>query len=148
MPGIYKWIKSNEIVRRLSDGGVIPNDSGNRDWREFQGWLGQGNTPDPEDTPPSAGEITASQRTLAVDLFMTDPQPIAKVVRGASLVTMDEINRLSQAIEGLKGALTAAGTTTIATLKSAVNALPTLQDRQATQIKTAIQNKINGGPAD
>ena len=28
-------------------GAFIPNDTGNRDWREYQEWLAKGNTPDP-----------------------------------------------------------------------------------------------------
>ena len=39
-------------VRRLRDGASIPASNDNRDWREYQEWLAQGNTPDPADPPP------------------------------------------------------------------------------------------------
>jgi hypothetical protein len=54
-------------VLRLDDGAYIPNDPRNRDWREYQDWIAEGNTPLPIDPPPppptaaekidSAGEI-------------------------------------------------------------------------------------------
>ena len=45
---------------KLTDGGVvdadsgrlIPEDAGNRHWREFVDWQGNGNSPDPADPPP------------------------------------------------------------------------------------------------
>jgi len=37
-------------VLRLADDVHIPDDSENRDWQEYQVWLGEGNTPDPEYT--------------------------------------------------------------------------------------------------
>jgi hypothetical protein len=39
-------------IKRLSDGAFIPNDPGNRDYREYLDWLEAGNTPDPAPAPP------------------------------------------------------------------------------------------------
>ena len=36
-------------IQRTSDGASIPADPDNADWREFQAWLADGNTPDPVD---------------------------------------------------------------------------------------------------
>ena len=36
-------------VFRVTDGAFIPDAPGNKDWKEYQRWLGQGNTPDPAD---------------------------------------------------------------------------------------------------
>ena len=47
VPLTYK-LSSTGIIR--SDGACIPNSEGNRDWREYQEWLADGNTPEPEFT--------------------------------------------------------------------------------------------------
>jgi len=39
-------------IKRLSDGAFIPNDPGNRDYREYLEYLEAGNTPEPAPTPP------------------------------------------------------------------------------------------------
>jgi len=49
----YK-LQSNGYVVRLEDGAWIPPDAGNADWRAFQEWLGEGNTPQAADPPPPA----------------------------------------------------------------------------------------------
>jgi hypothetical protein len=47
MSKMYK-LMPNGVMR--SDGACIPSTSANRDWREYQRWLAEGNTPDPEYT--------------------------------------------------------------------------------------------------
>jgi hypothetical protein len=47
----YK-IMSNVLLQRLIDGAFIPVEPGNKDYREYQRWLAQGNTPTPADPPP------------------------------------------------------------------------------------------------
>ena len=39
-------------IKRLSDGAFIPNDPGNRDYREYLEYLEAGNTPEPAPAPP------------------------------------------------------------------------------------------------
>jgi hypothetical protein len=46
----YKLTESG--VLDTETGAHIPNNEGNRHWREYQEWLAEGNTPDPADPPP------------------------------------------------------------------------------------------------
>jgi hypothetical protein len=48
---MYQLTTSASIIR-LSDGATIPNDPGNRDYREYLEWLEAGNTPEPAPAPP------------------------------------------------------------------------------------------------
>ena len=48
---MYQLTTSTSIIR-LTDGATIPNDPGNRDYREYLDWLAAGNTPEPAPAPP------------------------------------------------------------------------------------------------
>jgi hypothetical protein len=47
----YQLTTGTSIIR-LSDGAFIPNDPGNRDYREYLEYLEAGNTPEPAPAPP------------------------------------------------------------------------------------------------
>jgi hypothetical protein len=45
-------LTTSTSIKRLPDGAFIPNDPGNRDYREYLDWLDAGNTPEPAPAPP------------------------------------------------------------------------------------------------
>ena len=47
----YQLTTSTSIIR-LSDGAHIPDDPGNRDYKDYLEWVNEGNTPLPAPTPP------------------------------------------------------------------------------------------------
>ena len=51
---MYQLTSSTSIIR-LSDGALIPQAPGNRDYREYLDWLEAGNTPEPAPPPPAPG---------------------------------------------------------------------------------------------
>lgn len=57
---MYK-LSENGVTLTREDGSVlsIPNAEGNRHWREYQEWLAEGNTPEPEFTDE---ELAAKQQ--------------------------------------------------------------------------------------
>lgn len=46
-----KYKLTNTGVQNTETGAFIPAAAGNRDWGEYQQWLSEGNTPDPQYTP-------------------------------------------------------------------------------------------------
>ncbi len=50
----YRLTATESSVIRIADKAIIPNDTGNRDWVEYQKWLAAGNTPEPYVAPPPA----------------------------------------------------------------------------------------------
>lgn len=60
---MYKLLNySDTMVLRLADNAYIPFDTRNGDYRLYQDWLGEGNTPEPADSlPPEVTSCTPWQ---------------------------------------------------------------------------------------
>ena len=60
-------------VTRASDKASIPNDDGNRDWREYLEWIDAGNTATPYTPEPVTIVQVEAQRRQA---FVTESDPL------------------------------------------------------------------------
>lgn len=85
-------------VRRLLDNADIPNDPVNRDWRKYQAWLAEGNTPDPEFT---AEELAAQKQwekrqieITIVDMRLRKDAANAEGFTGLEAETQAELGKL------------------------------------------------------
>tara|TARA_R110000868_G_scaffold236493_2_gene490514 strand:+ start:728 stop:958 length:231 start_codon:yes stop_codon:yes gene_type:complete len=68
---MYQLTTSTSIIR-LSDGAFIPNDPGNRDYREYLDWLDAGNAPEPAPAPPVLPVLTTEQKLEAAGLTVVE----------------------------------------------------------------------------
>jgi hypothetical protein len=121
MAETYKWLTLNQLVKRGSDGASIPNDPGNKDWKQFQL---DGGVATPADPLPTPAAITADARSGAVAQFSSDPSSTAKLTRAILLTIFDEINVIRSLLPG----------------PPAPRTIP--------QFQAAVQAKINSGAAD
>ena len=77
----YQLTTSTSIIR-LSDGAFIPNDPGNRDYREYLDWLDAGNTPEPAPAPPPP---PPSYTAFWEGLLATD---VYQAIRGQAAISL------------------------------------------------------------
>jgi hypothetical protein len=85
---MYKINSANTILR-LSDNAVIPDDTSNKDYREYLEWLDEGNTPLPEDPAPEP-EIQCSAYQIRVALNHFDLRgSVEELVTTSDLVVKD-----------------------------------------------------------
>ena len=65
-------LTTSTSIKRPSDGAFIPNDPGNRDYREYLDWLEAGNTPEPAPVPELAPVLTTEQKLEAAGLTVAE----------------------------------------------------------------------------
>ena len=66
---MYKITASG--VRRLSDNTDISTDPTSKDWRKYQKWLDEGNTPEPKETEEEK-EISKGRKIKALEIAIVD----------------------------------------------------------------------------
>jgi hypothetical protein len=62
-------LTSADHIRRLADNATIPNDPGNRDYREYLAWIEAGNEPLPPDPVPVVVPQTVSMAQARLALI-------------------------------------------------------------------------------
>lgn len=67
----YTLTQYSYIIRDI-DGACVPDDPANTDWKAYQQWLAEGNTPSPYVPPPPAPEPTIEEKLESVGLSIDD----------------------------------------------------------------------------
>ena len=101
-----KYKLTNEGVQNVEMGAFIPANPANRDWRKYQAWLAEGNTPDPEFT---AGELVAQKQrkikqieTSIVDMRLRKDAANLEGFSGLETETQVEIDKLRAELIAVK----------------------------------------------
>ena len=129
---MYQLTTSTSIIR-LSDNACIPNDPGNRDYREYLDWLEAGNTPEPAPAPPAPGpDYLAFWDALTTSTIYT-------AIREQSFVSL-QMNTLATEFIALIGDAKAGRANEVAIQASmaAILATGTFTAAQLTELQTAL----------
>jgi hypothetical protein len=128
-------LTSGETILRLSDGAHIPQDPGNRDYREYLDWLEEGNTPLPAPPPPPpAPDYFTFWDALTTSTIYT-------AIREQSFVSLP-MNTLATELIALLGDAKAgrANETAIQQSMGAILTTGTFTAAQLTELQTALES--------
>jgi len=67
----YQLTQSDTILR-LADNAFIPQDPANIDYKEYQDWLAEGNTPEPAPELPTPPVLTTEEKLNAAGLTVAE----------------------------------------------------------------------------
>ena len=129
---MYQLTTSTSIIR-LSDNACIPNDPGNRDYREYLDWLEAGNTPEPAPAPPAPGpDYLAFWDALTTSTIYT-------AIREQSFTSLP-MNTLATELIALLGDAKAgrANEFAIQASMAAILSVGTFTEEQLTELQTAL----------
>ena len=71
-------LTSGITILRLSDNAYIPQDTGNRDYREYLEWTEAGNTPEPAPAPPAPAPLTLAEKLASIGLTIDQLKEVLK----------------------------------------------------------------------
>lgn len=69
------YINTNGFISLSLDNGTMflpSEDNGTPEWREYQAWLNEGNTPEPAPEPPVPPTLTTEQKLEAAGLTVAE----------------------------------------------------------------------------
>jgi hypothetical protein len=71
----YQLTTNTSIKLPLENGSIMflpPQNNGTPEWREYQAWLDEGNTPEPAPEPPAPPVLTTEQKLEAAGLTVAE----------------------------------------------------------------------------
>ena len=88
-------LTSGDTILRLSDNAYIPQAPGNRDYREYQAWLSEGNTPLPAPVEAPPAEPTLPEKLTRIGLT---PADLVAVLESEADIRVADLKRAIQAV--------------------------------------------------
>ena len=65
-------LTTHDSILRLADNAFIPQDGGNRDYREYLDWLDAGNMPEPAPMVEPPAPLTPAEKLAAAGLTVAE----------------------------------------------------------------------------
>jgi hypothetical protein len=95
---VYSLTNDSSVIRD-ADGACIPPDDRNADWKDYQAWLGAGNTPTPYVAPPPLDALSAWDVISAKILFNHENR--IRALEGKAAITAAQFRTAVKALTPL-----------------------------------------------